>query len=139
MTPVICRVKHDPPNSYGDCVRACVASLLDADASDVPHFYEDGSPDGKMRLGEWLGSIGYVAAWFYSDGNDPLEAVLEFMGAQNPHLYYMLLGRTEGGAHAVVCQGGAVVHDPNWYKTPLISGGDTNVGLVWSICVLVKL
>ncbi len=35
------RVPHNPPHSYGDCFRACIASILEM---DVPHFL-DGNED----------------------------------------------------------------------------------------------
>ena len=42
MTPTHCITKHNPPHSYGDCLRACVATILDFDALDVPNFADAG-------------------------------------------------------------------------------------------------
>ncbi len=40
MTPLTQRYLHNPPETYGDCYRACIASLLDLGLDDVPHFYD---------------------------------------------------------------------------------------------------
>jgi len=52
----ICLVKNDPPYSYGDCLRACIASLLEMPTANVPHFVHDGCEPAitYQRVREWL-------------------------------------------------------------------------------------
>lgn len=111
MTPVICQIKHDPPQSYGDCIRACIASLCDLPPQDVPHF---GDHDGDLYE-----SIDRIRAWYkggvfiaqYSGQMDQF-ALLSMLGQLNPGVHMLLFG----GTHVVVCKDGKVVHDPAWYK-----------------------
>jgi hypothetical protein len=128
MIPAMCRVKHDPENgTYGDCVRAVVASLMDMDTEDVPHFYgngEDGTA-GMKALADWLRPQGFVPFWSAFDGSIPLEQILASMQIQNPDVYYMLNGAQAcGGSHVVVCRGDRIVHDPAWIKSPIIGPVD---------------
>ena len=36
MIPIPMRVPHNPPHSYGDCFRACIASILEMDVPPLP-------------------------------------------------------------------------------------------------------
>ncbi len=126
MTPALCRVEHDPENGkYGDCVRACIASVLDiADPLDVPHFYcDDDVTRGATRITEWLRLRECAPFWSHYPGDGlTLDALLSYMGDVNPNCTYILFGATaNGGNHAVVCQGGAIVHDPNWIPSPIVA------------------
>ena len=125
MTPDICLVKHDPPSSYGDCVRACVASMLDKRTADVPHFAHDG-PDGdtlRKRLSDWLDA---APCWIGLPGS--LDEVQEFMRVVNPGVWYMLISAD----HAVICRNGTVQHDPAWVRVALVPPADG----VWYLMVL---
>lgn len=139
MTPVLCRVKHDPAaGTYGDCVRACIATIMDVDAEAVPHFVHDGCDGTTMqnRIRDWLAPQGLAPYWTHYDGNIPLEEVLETIGAQNPNVVYLLYGRNEGGNHVNVCCGDKIVHDPNWYRTAFRGCADWGA---WSVMVITKL
>lgn len=139
MTPVTCRVKHDPENgTYGDCMRACIATLLDLDAEAVPHFFHDGKDEeGGKRLTEWLAGQGYYPFRELGPRDMTLEDVLHYQSAVNPHAHYILYGSTgSGGTHVVVCKGGAVVHNPAWYGSHIVG---PPVGLDWQIMVLARL
>lgn len=137
MTPVNCRVKHDPDNNqYGDCIRACVATVMDLDAEDVPHFVHD-DPDWETavgRMNRWLGMYG-LTAFFVGYPPDPIEDVFKSMQDVNSETTYLLFGRTNHGDHVVVCKGGEIIHDPSWIKSPLI--GPLSVGM-WQVMVLAK-
>jgi hypothetical protein len=139
MIPVVCRVKHDPDNGkYGDCVRACIASVLELDADQVPHFHDD-DPDGPTatkRITAFLASHRLAPFYVAYDGAYSMDDILSLMGEQNPTAVYLLFGRTHSGGHVVVCQGGAMVHDPAWSRSPLIGGGDSGY---WSIMVLARI
>lgn len=135
MTPVHCRVSHNPPHTYGDCIRACVASILNLDPEKVPHFIEDGC-DGETvhaRIRAWLGERNLAPFWTHFDGSIPLEDILSLVGEQNPTAYYILYGATADGDHVVVCRGGEVVHNPAWYRIPFV--GSPSWGC-WTILVI---
>lgn len=136
MTPVHCLVKHNPDaGTFGDCVRACIASLLDMRAEDVPHFYEDDcdGETGIKRIYRFLSPLGLSPFFVYFNGSDPLETVLQHMAVANPDAHYMLYGNSGFGDHVVVCQGGKIVHDPAWVADG-IEGPNSNG--FWSIMVL---
>lgn len=135
MIPAVCTVKHNPPHTYGDCVRAAVASVLNLSTTHVPHFYHDGcSGDvGASRLRDYLRTVGYFPCWITLDGSASVQDVLTYMGAQNPGFHYLFFGSTSQGPHVVVCMGDTVVHDPSWYRQGLIAPTDG----VWQIVVLV--
>lgn len=142
MTPVFCRVKHDPENgSYGDCLRACVASLLDREDNpeSVPHFAHDGAVADIVneRMREYLATFGLAPWWSHYDPDLSREALLEVLSQSGPGCHFMLFGRTENdGDHVVICRDGQVVHDPAWYRAPLVKGGRHGA---WSVVVLARL
>lgn len=140
MTPAHCRVKHDPEaGTYGDCVRACIASLLDVpNPEHVPHFYHDNcdATEGIRRMREYLRSVGYAIFAVAYDGSISRDELMSIMEQNNPDAHYMLLGQTEpGNDHAVICKGGKQVHDPSWIpssvKLPHSAG-------IWMIAALVR-
>lgn len=139
MIPAHCRVKHDPDaGTYGDCVRACVASLLEYDTEAVPHFCHD-NPDGTVafdRLREWLKPHG-LAPFVMRLPPDPLADVLAFLGEDHPEVHYMLFGVTvEGGDHVVIAKGGKIVHNPAWFGCSIVA--PASIGF-WQVVVLVRL
>ena len=142
MTPVFCRVKHDPESGrYGDCLRACVASMLDMEANPeaVPHFAHDGASADVVneRLRQYLTEHHGLAPWWaHYDPDLSLAEVLEaFKGGGGPH--FMLFGQTaDGGDHVVICRDGAVAHDPAWWRVPLAKPGSHGA---WSVLVFARL
>lgn len=138
MIPVHCRVRHDPEaGTYGDCVRACIASILELDAEAVPHFYHDNCDPvtGHNRMVDWLASVGYVPFSIGYEGCYALDEILEFNSDMNATAHYILAGSTGEGNHVVVCQGGRVAHNPAWYGCALV--GPTDVGQ-WQITVIAR-
>lgn len=125
IIPHVCMVKHDPPNSYGDCVRANIASLLGIDnIEDVPHFFHDGcdGPEGHKRLIEWSRKRELMPFYTYYDRGCALELVLEITCAANSDAYQILFGAD----HCIIIQGGKIIHDPAWYRTRLTRPVDEN-------------
>lgn len=115
MITHFCQTGHNPPHSYGDCVRACVASLLNVeDPLSVPHFFHDNDPHvGMARIVEWLEPQGLLPFYIAYPPSDTLEDVLHITGTNNPSVYHILFGGTDdGGDHVVICQNGKVVHNP---------------------------
>lgn len=137
MIPVNCIVKHDPPHSYGDCVRACVASILEADAEDVPHFYADGNGEYAFdRLRDYLRSHGLIPAYFPIPGDQTLEQALGFMNVNYPETEYLLFCADRGGDHCVAGCGGEIIHNPAWYRTEIIGPHSSGV---WIVIILANL
>lgn len=133
MLPMTSLVRHDPPNSYGDCVRAALASILEYPTAAVPHFFHDGcdGEEAHKRIREFLRSIGAVPVFMTFPASVELNDILHFMGEMNRDVYYMLFGNTNTGSHVVVCLNDKVVHDTNWYKTPLTHASD-----FWQIMIV---
>jgi len=130
-----CRVKHDPPHTYGDCLRACVASVMELDYTQVSHFMHDNpEPSVAMqRLRDWLAPFGEAPFIMHLPG-EPLELILDHMAQLNPTSVYLLFGGTRGGGgHVVVCKGGKIEWNPSWTDEPLIGPG---AGDVWQVMVL---
>jgi len=125
MTPREQVFPHDPDNGvYGDCFRAVIASLLNCETDQVPHFMFD-NPDVdtyNMRLHQFLDTLDL----FYLE---ILSNAWEFEEwKKNSHIegdiYHVISGespRFPGVGHSVVGCNGKVVHDPHPDKTGLLS------------------
>jgi hypothetical protein len=109
--------KHNPPESYGDCMRTCVACLLDRDPESVPNWFDPQSrykpPAGETfepwrDMEEWLSDAGYLL--LKVDVAGELSHVLLYMEQQNPSVLFILAG----DGHAVIACGGKILHDPSW-------------------------
>lgn len=137
MTPVHCRVKHDPDaGTYGDCVRACVASILDLDAEEVPHFYHDNDPQtGMTRIRAFLNDIDLAPFFAHYDKSTPLREILQVMGQMNPNVHYILWGATNEGDHVVVAKDDKIVHNPSWYPTAIVKAPSYGM---WSVMVIAR-
>jgi hypothetical protein len=101
-----CSVPHNPPHTYGDCIRACLATLIDDDK--FPHFFngitETEEVWGKIR--NYLKGKGNLLILF------SISDVKEFSEV-NPDLTFMVMGITQNHLlHAVLCKDNKVVHDP---------------------------
>lgn len=59
-------------SEIGDCLQACVASVLDLDAAAVPNFAA--MPEPWRALSDWLGSVGYAYVYAHRcGGSSPIE------------------------------------------------------------------
>lgn len=118
MIPHKSLVKHDPENGkYGDCVRVCLASILDVEkCEDVPHFYEDGSSDHDVvqdRIDDWMKGRGLWLCEIPVKAESPVAA-LEWIHSIVGDQHYILAGNSRLGAgHFVVCRGAKIVNDPS--------------------------
>jgi hypothetical protein len=115
MTPRKQLYRHNPPETYGDGARTCIACLLDVAPEEVPNFSElhwEDKPGWDKAESEYLGSKGYARAQFgYSCG---LEEMLAYMKSVNPGVYYILLGTSRNGTpHDVICLDDKIVWDPS--------------------------
>jgi len=115
MIPVFGRIKHEPP-VMGDCFRACVASILELDYDQVPHFLQ--GEDGYNPL--WFTDF---EKWLRPMGLEPV--LLGGVDCANPdsntayfgYGYHIVTGKSprfsEGEVlHSVVHRDTKLVHDP---------------------------
>lgn len=124
-----CLVKHDPPNSYGDCVRACVSSILETPCEAVPHFYDDGNGElafDRMRV--WLAGYGRIPAYYPLPGEMSLDEVLREASMYKTE--FMLFCSNAGGDHCVIGADGKIAHDPAWYRTAITGPHSSGVWIV---------
>lgn len=134
MNRVYMKHHHNPADGeYGDCLSACVASMLECE--EVPHFHFDGCEDDaevRKRLDDYLDAHHSLTSWCvgYSDTIE-LEDVLHFVGANNPNRNYILFGATPADVpHAVICRGNEIIFDPSPWPT----GGIVKAwGGAWSV------
>jgi hypothetical protein len=118
MIPVFQRVLQHAPDrgEYGDCLRACLASLLEVGLDDVPHFADESQygSDWYLALQEWLAprDLRYIVY--------PIEARLladhcKAMRHYDIDALHLLGGVCGTAPHVVVAQFGICIHDP-WPK-----------------------
>lgn len=136
MIPVICNVKNDPPHSYGDCVRACVASIMHMESENVPHFYNDGDGDASFdRMRIWLSQHGKIPAYYPLPRDYTLQDVLREVVDAYGSVEFMLFCQSRDGDHCVIGQNGEIIHDPAWYRTAIIGPHSSGV---WIVIILAK-
>lgn len=102
----------------GNCLSACVASIMHVSLLEVPHF--GGDHEWWGNLNAWLSG-----RWMYA-----LNAKLDAApGAWRPEGYYILAGRSPRGPwlHAVVARGRDVVWDPHPSHDGILSHDDATV------------
>lgn len=96
----------------GNCLAACLASLLDIPLWMVPPFDQMfGRDDWRERIDDWLKRM-FRLRRVRSEGHHP-EALPEYYIANGPG------GR--GVHHSVIYQRGNLAHDPHPAKTGLVS------------------
>lgn len=120
MIPVE-QVHTAPPD--GDCMRACLASILELPLEDVPNYH---GSTWAMRYQEWLNARNLMMlTWAHSDGQDGQDAVTETG-------YAILCAKSPRGDynHAVVTYAGEIVWDPSPHR-------DDGIGsyVEWTILV----
>ncbi len=132
-----CIVKHDPPNSYGDCLRAAIASILDCDRiEDVPHFLRDGDDErGQIELRAFLLERGLRPFYMAFPNTVALVDIFTMMAGVNTDVDYLLFCQCGGGDHVVICRNGEVTHNPAW-DNGSISGACSNG--FWCVVVMVR-
>ncbi len=109
----------------GDCVRACIASILELEIDDVPNFTEMAKTEGEMweAFAEWLAKRRYAMLFIYDLKN-------LFFVIDEGYVMYGIGGvpsqNIKGCDHAVVVKGYRkgkeseleIVHDPNPNNDP---------------------
>jgi len=117
MTPQDQEFINIAGQQYGDCMRACVASLLDLPIAEVPHFLRDADGDPQKF---WSGVLEFTKArgWDYlSAFPEHRPEFAEAMGG-----YHIMGGPSPRGGgllHAVIGKDGQIVFDPHPSKAGL--------------------
>ena len=124
MTPVDMTVMHDPENgAIGDCFRCCIASLLDMQPEQVPHFmdYPWDDPDGGKwfrHLNQWLRDKGLAYIEINVDPQQPWKWGDFVQCGFDP--WYIWSGESPRARHSTVAQAGILVHDPHPSRAGLV-------------------
>lgn len=132
MKPIKQRFRHRPEQGeWGDCHRAAIASVLELGLDDVPHFFDKGTPaeEAEAAVNAFLMGFGLRAVSFAL--GDSLDAVLAYMARINGRDCVWILGGASatGCNHSVVCQGGAITHDPSITEAGIV--GPCDDGYYW--------
>ena len=105
---------HDPEK--GDCLRACVATLLQLPIADVPNFIElQGSKwfmGGKNSVYSFLERNGYE----YLGWQPPLKAIELSEGVNGLYIASVDSANFPGKRHSVIFKGKELFHDPTTKK-----------------------
>jgi hypothetical protein len=122
MRPVyMSSTMHSPENGlFGECMRACVASIFELTLEEVPHFANEWQhPEGmspqeglEFKLREWLEPQGLTMMFFRVPLEDMDEAQKGFVDA-GMDAHYLVGGVSINGVrHTCVGKLGEVAHDP---------------------------
>jgi hypothetical protein len=111
VTPVYQTIGGYP---YGNCLQACIATVLDLPLAEVPHF-ADGDPTADVwwsAIREWALPRDINPCWIDPEKPDEAHLVQLLMDMKLP---YLAVGPSPGGnyGHCVVMQEGRYVHDPS--------------------------
>lgn len=103
------------PKRKGNCVSACIASLVNEPIDRVPHFVEFGihwgdGEDDKVSNGNawWAMMLGYLA------GKGYWVTELDGLGDADPDEFLLVAGMSPRGVlHQVIYREGVLWHDPH--------------------------
>jgi hypothetical protein len=100
-----------------DCWRTCIASILDMDARNVPHFYQDQrievAEQNMAAAKVWLKEHGYSLISLALPDDLPFDFVLQTVDHIAPDHHAIISGRSRSGLnHAVIVRDKHVVMDP---------------------------
>lgn len=118
-------ITADDPKRQGNCLSACVATLLDIDLDQVPHFIEHGiRVNGEDdRTVWWAMLVGFMAG----RGQWPVE--LSSMHDANEDEPVFVMGMSPRGVcHQVIYVNGELWHDPHPSRAGLV---DIREVLAW--------
>ena len=94
--------QHNPPVSYGDCFRACLATLFGVLTKEVPNFVEISDEGWWDVVNEWTQTRGWHAVHFECHNGWTAPGWAIACGKSNKSLLQ----------HAVVYRDGDLWHDP---------------------------
>lgn len=139
MKPISQQFDHDlAAGIFGDCERACYASILDKTLEEVPHFLSDGNFDGVVftrKVRNFLSEFGLYSFNLAFQGD--LQDVLNMMGMLNPGVHYLVGVGSPKADHCVVAKDNKIVHDPAGYEPSKLT--KMSDGYVWITIIGKKL
>jgi hypothetical protein len=111
---------HDAQGRPGDCLRACVASLLEQSLHDVPHFVEHDDWWGSLRSYIAMWSVGAIEILHadpqfpvYAPGSWPEHVIATGPSRRGPWLHSVLVNAATGQlAHDPHPDGGGLAGPP---------------------------
>jgi hypothetical protein len=136
------------PGEAGDCVRACVATVLGVPAATMPNFNELTKREGlegekaylamQQQIRDFLRPLGLSIFNSYCNGEWPLEKALDYFSGFSPGVPIIFHGQALSRPdehHAVIALDGKIVHDPSgagiagpcgewWYMDVIGLGAD---------------
>lgn len=114
MRPVMQTRFYDPTlpvgEQRGNCLQAVLASLLELDLADVPHFVQDHVDNDGDSNWEW-GWHHRMTTWLHGQG-----LALFGVPVDQPGEYLAVTGRSPRGQgihHIVIYRDGELAHDPH--------------------------
>lgn len=97
---LVFQTKFNRAHENGNCLRACVASVLGIDIDSMPAFEDMDGGAWKRALVDWAKCSGYVLNVYSGD-----------VAVNSP---YLAIGLTSlGGKHCCVYKKGVLIHDPD--------------------------
>jgi hypothetical protein len=139
-------ILHDPHRKpgepVGDCLRTCVACLLDLPVESVPHFVDaqvNGGSDWRLEMFAWLEPMGlsvveidlsstgpaaYGEAWLWIDRGG--RCIISGISPRS-------IDEANPTYHAVIGEGGEITHDPHPSRGGLAGSADQ-----WKYMFLVR-
>lgn len=124
-----------------DCLRTCIASLLDLGPIAVPNFMEDSAkPAAEVwsDVRRWLRTQGKSLWVMAYPGEASLDEVLSSVASVNPDMYYIVGGFAGYSDHVVIALNDKVVHDPSRFSPGLTRASVASDGAkYWMVATLV--
>lgn len=120
-----------------DCVRTCIASLLDRPPATIPSFKHDDEDGPAMwaRVNLYLLEHNLTTWFTFFDGAATFDQVCTAVSMHNPGRYYILCGHGGYDDHAVICLNDTIAHDPSRFSPGLTGPGSNGV---WMVVTLVS-
>jgi hypothetical protein len=101
---------------HGNCMQACVASILELPLEDVPNFMQDGPDQFNFHLDKFCLSLNLTTLDVVLENNN-LDLI--------ENCYVIATGKSPRGTeakhrHAVVWFNGEIIHDPHPSRSGLV-------------------
>lgn len=117
MIPVKQQFRHFPEYGlWGDCHRACIASILELPLEEVPHFCDGGKKveGADCPVRPWLAERGMFQVSQPYDGKFPIDQLLQDLNIIYPEMFFILgCASKSGTGHSLVAGEGRILHDPS--------------------------
>ena len=129
--------RHRPEEGiFGDCHRACYASILEVDLEEIPHFFDQNRnwEDARPLFYELWKKFSIRELSFAFTGE--LKGILAMLQHMNPGVPYILGGQSRNGTnHSVVCLDGEIWHDPSIDQSGIVA--PTKPDDIWVVTYIV--